>query len=85
MNPWQNSPFKISVKAGDTLAFCLCGQSRNGPYCDGSHASTDIKPQVIKYDQDQNLFACGCLRSANRPFCDGTHTRAESCDAPETP
>ena len=32
---WQNEPFVIEVKKGDTKAFCVCGKSRSGPYCDG--------------------------------------------------
>ena len=75
MSGWQNKPFKVDVKAGDTKAFCMCGLSKNGPFCDGSHASTDIKPNVVSYEEDKTLFVCGCQQSGNKPFCDGTHTK----------
>ena len=37
MAGWQNEPFKVEIKAGEMKAFCMCGQSKNGPFCDGSH------------------------------------------------
>ncbi len=75
MAGWQNKPFKIEVKAGETKAFCMCGLSKNGPFCDGSHVSTDKKPDVKSFDEDKTLYACGCQQSANRPYCDGTHNK----------
>lgn len=35
MTGWQDHPFGISVKKGETVAFCMCNNSKNGPYCDG--------------------------------------------------
>lgn len=40
---------KVTNKDGNTetlnqtTAFCRCGQSRNKPYCDGSHVKVDFK------------------------------------------
>lgn len=73
MEGWQNEPFAIDVKAGDTKAFCMCGLSKNGPFCDGSHKVTDITPQVVTFEEDKTVYACGCLQSGNRPYCDGSH------------
>jgi len=73
MTGWQNKPFQIQAKAGETIAFCMCGNSKNGPYCDGSHKGTGISPSVITYDTDTSVHACGCQQSKNRPMCDGTH------------
>lgn len=75
MAGWQNKPFKIEVKAGETKAFCMCGLSKNGPFCDGSHVSTDKTPNVVSFEESKTLYACGCQQSANRPYCDGTHTK----------
>lgn len=73
MTGWQNKPFEIKAKKGDTIAFCMCGKSKNGPYCDGSHEGTGITPKVITYDEDSTVYACGCRQSKGLPFCDGTH------------
>ena len=59
--------------AEDTKAFCMCGLSKKGPFCDGSHKGTDITPQVVTFDEDKTVYACGCQQSAKKPYCDGTH------------
>lgn len=70
---WQKHPFMIEVKAGDTLYFCKCGKSKNGPYCDGSHKGTGFTPYEVHFERDDIIYACGCQQSGKRPFCDGTH------------
>lgn len=73
MSGWQNKPFVIQAKAGETIAFCMCGNSKTGPTCDGTHKGSGISPQVITYDKDTEVHACGCVQSKNKPMCDGTH------------
>ena len=73
MAGWQNKPFVIHVKEGETKAFCTCGLSKNGPFCDGSHKTTDISPQVVTFDENKMVYACGCQQSSKKPYCDGTH------------
>ena len=51
----------------------MCGNSKNGPYCDGSHKGSGITPKVITFDKDSTIHACGCQQSKGRPMCDGTH------------
>ena len=75
MTGWQKEPFAIDVKAGETKAFCMCGLSKNGPFCDGSHMGSDITPEVVKFDKDKTVYVCGCQQSSRRPYCDGTHTQ----------
>ena len=70
---WQAEPFVVEVKKGDIKAFCMCGLSKNGPFCDGSHVSTDKMPEVVKFEEDKTVYVCGCQQSGNRPYCDGTH------------
>ncbi len=72
---WQDEPFAIDVKAGETKAFCRCNKSKNGPFCDGSHKDTGMTPHMVTFDADKTIYACGCQRSDNRPFCDGSHTK----------
>ena len=78
MSGWQNKPFAIEVKANETKAFCMCGLSNNGPFCDGSHKSTNITPQVVSFDSDKTVYACGCQQSGKRPYCDGTHKNLQA-------
>jgi len=73
MTGCQSRPFEIHAKAGETIAFCMCGNSKNGPYCDGSHKGTGKSPKVITYDDDTMIHVCGCQQSQNRPLCDDTH------------
>jgi CDGSH-type Zn-finger protein len=75
MAAWQSKPFAIEVKTGDTKAFCMCGLSKTGPFCDGSHRTTDKRPNVVKFDSDKTIYACGCQQSQKRPFCDGSHSK----------
>ena len=69
----QSAPYVIFAKQGETIAFCMCGNSKNGPYCDGSHKGTGITPKVVTYEKETEIHACGCQQSKNRPMCDGTH------------
>ena len=75
MSGWQNEPFPVEVKSGETKAFCMCGLSKSGPFCDGTHGKENTKatPQVETFDKDKTLYVCGCGQSANRPYCDGSH------------
>ncbi len=75
MMAWQTEPFAIEVKAGETKAFCACNQSKNGPFCDGSHQGSGKTPYVVTFDADKTIYACGCQNSGNRPYCDGSHTK----------
>ena len=77
MSGWQNKPFQIDVKEGETKAFCMCGHSKNGPFCDGAHKeeAPDKSPKVVTFDKDQTIYACGCGKSGNNPYCDGTHSK----------
>lgn len=56
MARWQNEPFAIDVKAGETKTFCMCGLSNNGPYCDGSHVTTDKTPEVVTFERRTKSF-----------------------------
>lgn len=55
--------------------FCVCGRSKNQPFCDGSHAGTQFKPKAFTADQDGDAYLCVCKHTGNAPYCDGTHKR----------
>ncbi len=78
MSGWANKPFALDVKAGETKAFCMCGLSKNGPFCDGTHTATDIVPEVVTFEEDKTVYACGCQQSGKKPYCDGTHNKLKA-------
>lgn len=72
---WEKKPYRVDVKAGQTVAYCACGFSENPPFCDGAHESYGLSPMIEKFDEDKTVSFCGCHKSGNRPFCDGTHAK----------
>lgn len=68
-------PVKTELEAGKDYFWCRCGKSANQPFCDGSHAGTDITPLKFSVEKDGAAALCQCKASANAPFCDGSHTR----------
>jgi len=71
----QRAPYAVEVEAGKTYFWCACGQSKNQPFCDGSHKGTEFTPVAHKAAQSGRVFFCGCKQSSNRPMCDGTHAK----------
>lgn len=68
-------PVKVELEEGKTYFWCSCGKSKNQPFCDGSHAGTEMKPQKFTAEKSGDAFLCQCKASANAPFCDGAHMR----------
>ncbi|MEM6306479.1 MAG: glutamate synthase-related protein [Pseudomonadota bacterium] len=69
------SPKMVDLKAGKDYFWCQCGQSKNQPFCDGSHAGTGITPLKFTADTTGAQALCQCKGTANAPFCDGTHAQ----------
>lgn len=69
----QKAPYVVEVVAGKDLYWCACGQSKNQPFCDGSHRGTDFVPLLFKPQETGKQYLCGCKHSKNKPFCDGSH------------
>ena len=67
------SPFKVTLEKGKNYFWCQCGMSKSQPFCDGSHAGTDIGQLKFTADKDGDAAMCLCKSTANGPFCDGTH------------
>ncbi|MBI1822434.1 MAG: CDGSH iron-sulfur domain-containing protein [Nitrospirae bacterium] len=74
--PDQKFPFVIDEKPGEKY-WCACGESKNRPYCDGSHQklNTGVTPIKVTIDQVKTVAWCGCRKSGNKPYCDGTHKK----------
>ncbi len=67
------APCKATLKAGEQYWYCTCGQSKNQPFCDSSHAGTGFRPHGFVAEKDGDKWLCQCKHTATKPFCDGTH------------
>ena len=66
-------PSKVDLEAGKNYFWCRCGKSKSQPFCDGSHAGSDITPLKFSVENSGSAALCQCKASANSPFCDGAH------------
>lgn len=73
----DNKPEKITLDP-KTYAWCTCAQSKNFPYCDGSHKGTSHTPTIEIVDSPKDVHICKCGKTANSPFCDGSHILLEA-------
>ncbi|GIU04969.1 MULTISPECIES: glutamate synthase-related protein [unclassified Shewanella] len=73
-------PIKVSLTQGKEYYFCRCGRTKNQPFCDGSHAGTNFKPQQFVADNTEEAYLCQCKHTANSPFCDGSHKQFTAND-----
>lgn len=74
----DNKPTQVKLSEGEEYYFCACGLSKKQPFCDGSHASTTIKPLAFTAEEDGEAYLCVCKHTGNAPFCDGTHKQFTS-------
>jgi len=76
MGNHQNSPCIKEEKVGK-IAWCACGETKNDPYCDGSHknSASGLKPIIVDISEDGVVAWCRCRQSKNKPYCDGSHAR----------
>ncbi|MFO1147743.1 MAG: CDGSH iron-sulfur domain-containing protein [Alsobacter sp.] len=69
------SPLPVDVTAGQTYWWCACGQSKNQPFCDGSHKGSSFTPHAWTADADKKVWFCACKQTGNSPLCDGSHKK----------
>ncbi len=71
----KNEPYTVEIKTGESTWICTCGQTKNSPYCDGTHKDLDgaVGPEEIKTESDTTTYVCGCGKTGNGVLCDGTH------------
>ena len=78
---YDKKPFKILCEEGKLYHWCLCGQSKNQPFCDGTHNNVFLKithkPIKFTVTKTKEYWLCNCKQTSNRPFCDGTHKNPE--------
>ena len=69
----QKAPYVVELEAGKEYYWCACGESKNQPFCDGSHRGSGFVPMRFAAEATGPKYLCGCKKSKNPPFCDGTH------------
>lgn len=69
----QKAPYAVNVEAGKSYWWCSCGQSKNQPFCDGSHKGSPFTPQEYKATESKTVYFCGCKQSKAGALCDGSH------------
>lgn len=65
-------PAMVTLEAGNH-AWCTCGLTSKGPFCDGSHKGTTFRPQILQVDAPTECALCQCKKTSNAPYCDGSH------------
>ncbi|MEJ1990653.1 MAG: CDGSH iron-sulfur domain-containing protein [Maritimibacter sp.] len=71
----QKAPLPVEVEEGKSYFWCACGQSKNQPFCDGSHKGSSFTPVKYTAEESKKEFFCGCKHSGKAPLCDGTHSK----------
>ena len=71
----QKAPYAVNLEAGKEYYWCACGQSKNQPFCDGSHKGSEFRPVAFKAKESGKSNLCGCKRTNTKPFCDGSHLK----------
>lgn len=72
------APIAVDVEESKNYFWCTCGESKNQPFCDGSHKDTGFTPLKWAAEDSETKYFCTCKQTANAPFCDGSHQKLPS-------
>ncbi|MFD0949025.1 CDGSH iron-sulfur domain-containing protein [Paraperlucidibaca wandonensis] len=67
-------PDVIALSPSQRYAWCRCGLSANGVWCDGSHGSGE-GPLLFSPKRAQHYWLCTCKQTRTPPYCDASHHR----------
>jgi len=70
----QKGPYVQAMVPG-VYFWCACGNSKNQPFCDGSHKATGFVPVRVELAEAKTVAWCGCKHTGNGTFCDGSHRK----------
>lgn len=76
----KKMPLTIELEPG-TYHWCACGNTKNEPFCDGSHKGTDKEPHTFKIVLKRKYVICNCYLTKNPPFCDGVCRKLKEREA----
>ena len=71
----QKAPYEEAVTEGESYWWCACGQSKDQPFCDGSHRGSEFSPVQYTAEETGKVWFCGCKKTGDVPQCDGTHNK----------
>lgn len=66
-------PYEVQLQQGKSYYWCSCGNSKNQPFCDGSHQGSEFQPRQFVAEETKTVWLCGCKKTGDQPFCDGSH------------
>jgi len=79
-------PRPETLEEGKDYYFCVCGESKKFPFCDGAHRAfnaahgTSYRPRVIKAAASGEVYLCQCGHSANyKTWTDGSTPAIPTC------
>jgi sterol desaturase/sphingolipid hydroxylase (fatty acid hydroxylase superfamily)/CDGSH-type Zn-finger protein len=64
---------EVHLEKGEKYLWCVCGKSKNQPFCDGMHHGSKFKPMVFEAKRSGKVKLCNCKATKSGPFCDDTH------------
>ncbi len=66
----SKAALEVAVTSGKTYWWCACGQSKQQPFCDGSHKGTAFTPLKYQATETGTKTFCGCKQTHTQPLCD---------------
>jgi len=63
-----NEPIAVEVEKDKSYYWCSCGESKNQPFCDGSHKDTEFTPATYKAEETKTVYFVLANKLITNPF-----------------